>query len=364
MAKRGIETQSVVKKTFSLDSYKKKKDLNSTGYKVNSFLELGSAFQEATGIPGLLIGAVNMIMGHSDSGKTTAMVKGAISSQKMGRLPVFIITEMKWSWSHAKIMGLDFEEEVDEDTGEINCVGNFIYVDRLQLKSIEDVAMFIHKMIDDQEKGDLPLELDFFWDSVGSVPCQLSIEKGKNNNEWAAGAMSVQFGGSVNQRISASRRIGTKYTNTLVVVNKVWVEKPSNPMGQPKIKPKGGTTMYFDSALVIRFGNIASSGINKIKATKNGKDTYFANRTSINIEKNHINGVNTGGKLIITPHGYIPDDKKDIDKYKKENLDFLVSILGESFNDGNFDIEIDESEDNISLSDADIEENLEEFINS
>ena len=351
---------SISKKTFSLSDYKKKKDINNTAFKPNRYLDLGDAFKEITGIPGPLIGGVNMIMGHSDTGKTTAMVKAAISSQKMGRLPVFIITEMKWSWSHAKIMGLEFDEVVDEDTGEINNEGNFIYIDKLKLKSIEDVAEFINKTLDDQENGLLPLEVDFFWDSVGSVPSQMSIDKGKNNNEWAAGAMSVQFGASINQRIAASRREGSKYTNSLIVVNKVWVEKADSPMGKPKIKPKGGTTMYFDSVLVIRYGNIANAGSNRIKATKNGKDTYFASRVSINIEKNHITGVSTGGKLLITPHGYLLDDKKELDKYKKDHLDFLVEMLGSEFSDGNFDLEIDQNENDIDVSEADIEEFINE----
>lgn len=339
----------VEKKTFSLNAYKKKKGVDNVTFKPNEWLELGDEFKEVTGIPGFLIGVVNLIMGHSDTSKSTAMIKAAIASQKKGRLPVFIITEMKWSWDHAKFMGLEFDEVVDKETGELNYEGNFIYVDKLQLKSIEDVAEFIHKMIDDQEKGDLPFGLDFIWDSVGSIPCEMSINKSKNNSEWNALAMSTQFGGSVNQRITSSRRFGIEYTNTLIVVNKVWVEKPSVPMGQPKMKPKGGTTMYFDAALVVRFGNIASSGVNKIKAIKNNKNLYFANRVSVAIEKNHINGISTGGKIIVTPHGYILDDKKEIDKYKKENIDYFSSILGDSLTENDFNIEIEQSEENFDL---------------
>ena len=41
----------------------------------------------------------------------------------------------------------------------------------------------------------------FLWDSIGSVPCEMSVKSNKNNNEWNAGAMSTQFGNNVNQRI-------------------------------------------------------------------------------------------------------------------------------------------------------------------
>jgi len=43
----------------------------------------------------------------------------AINAQKMGILPVFIITEMKWSWEHAKQMGFQVEDVIDEETGEV-----------------------------------------------------------------------------------------------------------------------------------------------------------------------------------------------------------------------------------------------------
>lgn len=67
------------------------------------------------------------------------------------------------------------------------------------------------------------------------------------------------------------------------------------------------------------------------------------------MKKNHINGVSTGGKIIVTPHGYILDDKKEIDKYKKDNLDYFASILGGDVSDSDFDIEIEQSEDNFDL---------------
>jgi hypothetical protein len=255
---------------------------------------------------------------------------------------------MKWSWEHAKILGLEFEEIFDEKTGELLGIeGDFLYIDRGQLKTIEDVAMFINKSLDDQEGGKLPYELVFLWDSVGSLPCQMSVEKQKNNNEWAAGAMSVQFGGSVNQRIIASRKEECEYTNTLICVNKVWTEKAMSPMGQPKMKPKGGMTMYFDCRYAIKYGNEASSGVNRVKATKNGKKLTWATRLNLELMKNHVNGISTSGKVIVTPTGYIKDSKSAEEKYKKNNLEYFSKLLGEeltSSDDFQIITETDESE--------------------
>ena len=345
MAKKESLNQSVasaIKSDFSLDSFKKSKNLSSTSvkFKDQKWIPLSKPFQDALQIPGLAIGHINLLRGHSDTGKTTALLEGAVQAQKMGILPVFLITEMKWSWEHARQMGLQFEEVPDQDGVVSDYKGFFLYIDREKLQCVEDVASFITDILDEQKKGNLPYDLCFFWDSVGSIPCKLSIESSKNNNEWNANAMSTQFGNFINQRIILSRKESQKYTNTLVAINKVWVAKPDSPIGQPKLQNKGGNCMFFDSSLVITFGNIASSGTNKIKATKNGKDIEFAKRTKLSCDKNHITGVTAVTKLIMTPHGFINDTQSAIEKYKKQHSEEWSKILGS----GNFDVVIEEDE--------------------
>ena len=255
--------------------------------------------------------------------------KAAVSAQTNGILPVFIITEMKWNWDHAVQMGLDINITRDPETNEvIDYEGNFIYVDRETLNSIEDVAAFIMDLMDEQKKGNLPYDLLFLWDSIGSIPCDLSIRSNKNNNEWNAGAMSTQFGNNVNQKIVMSRKESSPYTNTLVVVNKVWTLKPEVPMGQPKLMNKGGYAMWYDATFVITFGNVMSAGTSKIKAIKDGKQVEFAKRTNLQIDKNHVNGVTTRGKIVMTPHGFINDDDKAIKNYKNQYGDEWAKILG------------------------------------
>lgn len=337
-----------LKKTasFNLDNFKKSKNLTEgIAYKKQEWIPLSEAFQDAISLPGIPHGHVITFRGHSDTGKTTAMIEVAVNVQKMGKLPVFIITEMKWDWNHAKIMGFDVKESVNKETGEISYSGDFIYVDRDHLSTIEDVAAFIMDLLDEQAKGNLPVDIVFLWDSVGSIPCRQSVESNKNNNEWNAGAMSVQFGNFVNQRITRSRKESSPYTNTLIVVNKVWVEKPSVYGELPKLKNKGGNTMFLDSTVVVTFGNATGAGTNKIKATKNGKDVEFAKRTKISIDKNHITGVTTTGRIIATPHGFIHDDKSAIDRYKKAHSSEWLKILGSD------DYDVIEEEDNGSVVD-------------
>ncbi len=319
-----------IKSNFNLNDFKEKKGLKQNiKFKDQEWIPLSKAFQEVTSIPGIPMGHIVLLRGHSDTGKTTGLIEAAVSAQKRGILPVFIITEMKWNWEHAKQMGMDIKETIDEKTGEIlNYEGQFIYTDRETINSIEDVASFILDLIDEQKKGNLPYDLLFLWDSIGSVPCEMSLKSNKNNNEWNAGAMSTQFGNNVNQRITLSRKESSAYTNTLVCINKVWTLKPESPMGKPKLMNKGGYAMWFDSTFVVTFGNIMSAGTSKIKAIKDGKQVEFAKRVNIQIDKNHINGVTTRGKIVMTPHGFINDNDRELKEYKEARKDDWAAILG------------------------------------
>ena len=319
-----------IKSKFDLSSFKEKKGLRqNVKFKDQEWIPLSQAFQDVTSIPGIPTGHIVLLRGHSDTGKTTALLEAAVSAQKRGILPVFIITEMKWNWEHAKQMGLEVNEIVDKETGEItNFEGEFIYADRETIHSIEDVAMFILDLMDEQKRGNLPYDLLFLWDSIGSVPCEMSIKSNKNNNEWNAGAMSTQFGNSVNQRITLSRKESSAFTNTLVCINKVWTAKAESPMGKPKLMNKGGFAMWFDSTFVVTFGNISNAGTSKIKAIKDGKQVEFAKRVNLQIDKNHINGVTTRGRIVMTPHGFINDNDKELKNYKDENGKAWKDILG------------------------------------
>jgi hypothetical protein len=140
--------------------------------------------------------------------------------------------------------------------------------------------------------------------------------------------MSTQFGNSVNQRITLSRKESSAFTNTLVCINKVWTAKAESPMGKPKLMNKGGFAMWFDSTFVVTFGNISNAGTSKIKAIKDGKQVEFAKRVNLQIDKNHINGVTTRGKIVMTPHGFINDNDKELKDYKSENAKAWQDILG------------------------------------
>lgn len=332
--KEVIEKASTdLRKKFDLSSFKSKKGFGAenTKYKPQEWIPLDKAWQDVTSLPGLPIGHMTLLRGHSDTGKTTTLLECAARCQKMGILPVFIITELKFSWAYAKAMGVQFEEVIDEETGEVKGYdGFFLYADRGTLSTIEDVAAYIADLMDEQAKGNLPYSLCFLWDSVGSVPCRMSVESKNNNSQWNAGALSTQFGGFIDQKITLTRKSSCPYTDTLVVINKVWAAPGEGFGALPKMQNKGGNALYYDSSLVITYGGVTNSGTTKLKAICDKREYEWGKRVNIQVDKCHLGNVSSRGKIIMTPTGFISVD--DVEKYKNAHKKEWAEHLGsESF---------------------------------
>ena len=239
MAKKSSLSEVVstsLKGGFDLEKFKKSKFLDqSSKFKKQRWIPFSPAMREALSIPGVPMGHVFVSRGGSDTGKTTLLIETAVEAQKMGILPVFIITEMKWDFSHAQKMGFECEAVPDENGEVVDYKGFFIYVDRGSLNTIEDVSAFIADILSEQKEGKLPYDLLFLWDSIGSIPCEMSVKQGNNNPMWNAGAMATQFGNFINQQFPLSRKESYPYTNSLFVINKTGVQPALTPMSQPQI---------------------------------------------------------------------------------------------------------------------------------
>ncbi len=308
------------KKEISLDAIKSKYSTK-TKYKAEDYYYCGEAFHEACGIPGPVMGGINLNIGHSNGSKTTAMILAAADAQKKGHLPVFIITEKKWSWKHAVELGIQAQQNED---GEWD--GQFIFNDSFEY--IEQITEFINDILDAQEKGDIPYSLLFCIDSIGSIPCKLTYDGGGGSMHDAR-VLADKVGRGIHSRITKSKKEDFPYYNTIVAVNQVWVMLPDNIFGQPEVKTKGGEALWLSASLVFLFGNQKKSGITHIDATKNKRKVSFAIRTKISILKNHVNGLGYKDSKIIAVHnGYIRDTKEALDKYKEEYADYWVEKMG------------------------------------
>ncbi|MFW6246739.1 MAG: hypothetical protein ACOC22_00990 [bacterium] len=353
------------KKSFSLDDYKKNKNLDKTvKFKKRKWLPIknilgNSSFCDATGLKGIPANESIHLLGHTDTGKSTLLLEIAYSCQQNNVLPVFIITEMKFAWEHLKIMGIEYDEIINEETGEVSYEGNFLFIDRSKFDTIEQMGDRINEILDDQRDGKLPMDLCFLIDSIGTLQSDMSFTKNTSNNEWDAGAISRVFGKSLIPRINMCKKETYPHNNYFVVVTQVWVRKPEVYGAMPKIASKGGDTIPFNSTIQVMFGNITNSGTSKLKVKKNGKEVTYATRTKVAILKNHITGISLTTRLVATPHGFIPDSKGDVEakKYFKENADSFLEILNTTdinsleYTEENDEIETNYNDDNYDKND-------------
>lgn len=350
------------KKSFSLDDFKKKHNNIEEPDKEVVWFKMSDAWQSETGLPGVPKGYISLFRGFSNTGKSTALCEAIVSAQKAGMLPIIIDTENNLGRERLASMGFDWEK------------GLYIEVDNQYLLeqfgknkkksfdpeegTIEDLADCINFFINKQEAGELPYELFFAIDSIGTLDCDQTakarVNDSSQNNQWNAGAYERSCKGFLNYRIPSSRKASREFTNTIAAVQKIWLQP--NAVGQPTVRHKGGDAWLFASRLISHHGGKISSSVKQISAVSKGKEITFGTETAIEIVKNHVGGpfggISMSGKLISTPHGFICTDTKDKENYKKLHFDYFKSILGSDLNIG----DIETREDVSALSDDDAKE--------
>ena len=330
---KNTKRKPTAKKEFSLSDYKKQKGNEDVPDKPLRWLKLSPAFQKATGLSGAAVGAVTIYRGFSNTGKSTALCETAVAAQKEeNTLPIIINTEGNTNDNRLKMMGFDMSLPhifIDNDYL-LNNFGKKQDPKRTEA-SIEDLADCVRDFLYDQENGDLPYNLVFLIDSIGTLDCVRTINaQEKNttdNNMWNAGAYEKSFKYLLNNTIPSSRKITKSYTNTLVAVQKIWIDN----MGAGVVKHKGGEAFYFGCRLGYHFGGIAAHSTSVVKATSKNRDVAYGIDTKVSVFKNHIDGplggISLEGKIMSMPHGFI--FKEDLDEYKKKHILFFRNILGD-----------------------------------
>ena len=378
MAKQAIKKGSTVKKK-GLSAYKEKIGLNSSNEKIissvsnankpQSWILMPKAVQEATKLPGVPENTVVSVLGHSNVGKTTLINHAIASAQRQGLIPVIIDTENAFSFQYAQNMGFKAEpiygdvevEEVDPETGEftthtenqiIHWDGDFIYYNnkllcerfgdvdyakgtrtktKRKIAVVEDVAACINELLDAQDNGEIEQGFLFVWDSVGSIGCykEFNSAAGKIANPmWTAAAISAAFNDIVNNRIPSSRKTTSKYNNTFLYVNKVWMDSITNPIGPAIMQTKGGRSLKYSTRCEYLLGGQLTSGIKRLTATSKGFTYSYGIETKIKVLKNHLDAPHNvcyEGKLIATDIGFISPD--DLELYKKEHISEILKEL-------------------------------------
>lgn len=350
LKKKEVKTMSMADKLAALKAFKEGNNLSEAKEKEISWYVLSDGFQEATRLPGIPRGYVSSARGHSNTGKSTTKLELIKAVQRQGDLPVVFELENNFAWEHAKTIGVNISEYIDEETGEVmygpgddmlyydtaklyelyGCFdhehGKYLTKPNRETYCIEDVALCIRELLRKQREGVIPFNMVFIIDSIGVGSCYRSAANNSDNNMWYAGAVSVCFNTIVNDLIPSSRNVNSEYINTAFFINKIWVQNTA--MGLPSAKSKGGTSLTYAYRLLLYFGGIEGASVKALKATSGGRDYTFGIRTKLKVEKNHVNNITYEGEICSTDHGFWDPNK--IDAYKKEHAAYIKSKLAQT----------------------------------
>lgn len=388
--KQAIKKGAGIKKTFDIGEFKSNNlKLTQVAEKPMEWFIMPKGFQEALSLPGIPKGWFSGCYGWNSTGKSTIKNCLIASAQRQNVLPVIFETESNFDFKYAIDCGMEATpvydevevEDVDEETGEVTVrkekqivdyEGNFIlftneamceYCGDLDYSTmtrkstkrtvalIEDIAYIINDLLDKQEKGELPVELLFIWDSVGSITSWKSYASKCGNNMFDASSISTAFNTIVNTRIPSSRSQKSAYTNSFFIVNKIW-DSSMATMGKPSVKLKGGNSFEYALRLLIACGKIITSGVKKMEATVKGEKYEYGTVAPISIKKNHLPtpyNLSRDGLLYCTANGIISES--EIDNYKKKMLPNIIRQLKENDTTGKLsniteqDVEFTESDE-------------------
>lgn len=385
MAKQAVKKgDGIVQNSNPLLAFKEKKgmvyngssNIVSNADKPMDWYYMPQAFQDVTKLPGIPKGYMTSVIGHSNTGKSTLINHAIVAAQRQGDVPVIFDTENSFSFEYAVKMGFEAKpvyddvevEVIDSETGEIvtktvNQIvfweGNFLYYNNTKLQEcygnfdyssgkettknrgeavLEDIARCMEELIRAQKDGELPCSLFFVWDSVGSIGCYKEFNSKSSNNMWAAGALSVAFNKIINNLIPSSRKVDSKYYNTMLYINKIWMDNTVNPVGPAVMRTKGGNAFKYATRLEILMGGQLTSGVKFLKATAKGVNYGYGTETKIKVLKNHLNAPHNvcyEGSIIAADRGFISVD--NLEEYKKEHVSRILKEL-QNLADNRFEI--------------------------
>lgn len=352
------------------------------------------AFQDAIKLPGFPQGYVTTICGHPNTGKSTLVNHAIVSAQRQGIVPVIYDTENNFDFQYAIDMGMDATpvygdvnvEVVDPETGDVSIVkenriieydGPFVYFNNAILMErygdidystgkrggkkrtsavIEDIVYSINEFLEAQANGDIDQGFLFLWDSVGSIGGLKSYNSKVGNNMFDAGTISAAFQDIMDNKIPSSRKVSAKYTNTMVMINKIWLDGTTNPVAPPSMEMKGGKSITYRSRLIILLGGQLKASVKRLSAVSKGLTYNYGTQTKIKVLKNQLPSpfnVTYEGEFICTDTGIIGTDKESQEEYKKRRIPDILKKLHEIAMNNGKDIQFNEDDVDFEESDAD-----------
>lgn len=364
--------QVVKKKNFSVGNLKTEMlgEQQKTADKPMEWLIMPFAYQDALKLPGLPMGRTVVVRGWSDTGKSTLKNCAIAAAMKQGILPVIFETEGNFDFQYAKDCGMQIEpvygmvDREDPLTGEVtkvkeivNWEGDYILFTNRGINDfcgdmdystgtkkakkrgtpvIEDIAYIISTFLDKQEAGEIPMPILFLWDSIGSIQSWKSYNSKVGNNQFDAGAISTAFK-PIFSRIASSKEVGSEYTNTLFIVNKIWLDAQNSMGGAVSIENSGGKSVGYNLRLGIHVGGTAKASTKKLKMTYKGQEYQYGTITKISVFKNQLPtpfNVTYSGTMCCVHNGIIAES--ELEDYKKKYMPVIFERMKETLGAAQF----------------------------
>lgn len=247
---------------------------------------------------------VNNLISHN----TSLLFHIAAQAQLQNIMPVLIVTEGKVDWSRAEAMGFDKSQAIVVEN----------------LKYLEEIFDFMdNKIINNVMNGSLDSDVIILWDSMGNTMSEKSFELDKKTGERKVKNTHMQTAAIKSERLSIlmdrvneTRKITYPNTVGAFIINSVYKGTAAYPGSPIPDIIKGGEKVRYTASLIIK-----TKCIKKLEAVKAGAKLKFGMVSRLSVIKNHINGQEFSGEFIVTADKFLPNDAKELKKYKEEHSD-------------------------------------------
>ena len=247
---------------------------------VTSWVEMGSYFKSAAGGPGWPSGHISQIIGESDTGKTTLLMNGMISTQKSGGICFLIDSEHKFSFDRFRVMGGIPEDIVVISVDTLEDSWNAWTLVCTQVATIRP------------KNPDVPIFCA--WDSVCAAPPQALLDADAEDHHVSVEAKMN------NKEIRKLRQRIRELNITAVFINHSYMTMPK--FGIPKEVIKGGSEMYFMSTLILKTKRRAW-----LDRTVKGMKQRYGTHSFLEVFKGHLGGKRNTTEFFIVEQGILED---------------------------------------------------------
>lgn len=268
-------------------------------------VRLSLPLERATGLAELPLGAMYMVYGLSNSGKTSLILEVALCAQRSGIIPIFIISENKLDWNRARKWGIDLSEE--------KCLI------RDDFLSLEDAYDFIGVIVKSVKTGELDSDVIIFWDSVSNFHSREGFEISKTGeiikkytNQKDANTIGF-YNPIISNMITSTKYSDVPHSVGLFYVAQAYELPLAYPPGAKILTPNGGEKIWYPISVSFRMKEKKT-----ISAVIKGREVHYGTVSSIEIDKNHLTDYSMEGDIFILPDKIIVPDKQELQEYIKQ----------------------------------------------